>query len=87
MDKYGLIGDNDERLREKITVGHFREGDVLLDIYFNADDNEGTMKIKRVGYTDGDKYERQISGLNKCADNKDGFLILYLMMVIIKDRN
>ena len=66
----GLIGGNKEKIREKINLDHFSEGDVLIDIYFDSMVDGGIMKIKRVGYKDGDKYEAQINNINNCKHNK-----------------
>ena len=65
----GLIGGNKEKIRKLINLGHFLEGDVLIDIYLNLLFDGGIMKIKRVGYKDGDEYEAQINNISNCKDN------------------
>ena len=62
-------------IKNKILAPHFKEGDCLLDIHFDPDCDSGTMKMKRVGYIDGDEYEVVINGLNDCSkfDGSNGW--------------
>ena len=67
-----LTGDNGEKIRNKINMRHFKDGDVEIDIYLDAD--QGLMRMKRVGFEDDDKYEAEFRNINNCPDNKDGWI-------------
>ena len=54
---------------KKIQMNHFVEVNVKIDIYFNSD-NDGILKIKRVGFSDDLKHEVLIKGINNCPENK-----------------
>ena len=64
------MGDNGEQIREKIDLKHFRDGNMDIDIYLDA--NEGTMRMKRVGFSDDEKHEVEINNINNCPQNVNG---------------
>ena len=68
-----LVGHNQEKIQKEINVDHFKEDNIMIDIYFDFNMNNGTVKIKRVGYVHGDgndeDYEIVMTGLNNCSEN------------------
>ena len=63
--------NNGEKLHKRISVNHWRKGDIILDIYFDADNDGGLFKIKAVrsAYKNDDEEEVIISNINNCPDN------------------
>ena len=64
-------GENGEEIRESIKLDHFKEGDMEIDIYLDAD--KRILKMKRVGYLDEEKYEPMITNLYT-GNNKQGWI-------------
>ena len=75
IDGWATVGQNGERIRERIDFSHFRNcKDGEVDIYIDCD--EGILKICVVGVV-GQEKEVHISELNKSGNN-DGWVPNFL---------
>ena len=71
---YNLTGIQGEKLNKKYNTDYFKNVTILyVDIYYNHNEEEGLMKMRRLGYQDenADDYEIKISGINKSIENKE----------------
>lgn len=68
-----MTGKFGEKIKTKIGTGHFREKEVELDIYLDLD-NDGLLKIKKVGDTEDMLRTVQINGINKCPQLTNGWI-------------